>query len=248
MNDPLLRPRSAVEIIDAAFALYRANFGVLATLALVLLGPFEVIGVLVGGDVGSLISNLSGLLGPIVVGATVAVVSDAMHDRPISIASAFAQIAGRWGTLVLVSFAQGVLVIIGLIVLVVPGLIALVWTFAAPMAVVVERVDQASAALGRARQLARGQFWHILRTLALAWVVVFVLLVAVAIGAGLIGQLFKLNEDMTGFLGAWVFILLMPIIGTASSILYFDLRIRTEAYDIERLAATVGDGGATHTP
>src|SRR5215813_7014163 len=107
MNDPLLRPRSAVEIIDAAFSLYRANFATLAVISLTLLGPFQVLGVLVGGTWGSVISSLSGLLSPIVVGATVAVVSDALHGRPVSIGSAFGQIAGRWGRLVLVSFLQG---------------------------------------------------------------------------------------------------------------------------------------------
>jgi hypothetical protein len=246
MTDYLLRPRSAVEIIDAAFTLYRKHFSVLAALALILLGPFEVVGVLVGGDAGTLISNLSGLFTPILFGAIVAVVSDAMHDRPTSLRSAFSQIQGRWGTLVLVSFAQSILVILGIIFLIFPGLLALCWTFAAPMAVVVESQD-AGAALSRSRQLARGQFGHILGTLALGWVVVVVLLIAVGLGAGLIGHLIGLSDEMSGFLGQWAFILMMPIIGTASSILYFDLRVRTEAYDVEHLAQTLGDESATHS-
>jgi hypothetical protein len=247
MNDTLLRPRSAVEIIDAGFALYRANFTVLAPLALILLGPFEVVGALVGGDAGSLISSLSGLFGPIVVGATVAVISDAMHGRETSIGSAFGQIAGRWGTLVLVSLAQGLLVLLGLIFLIVPGVMALVWTFAAPMVVVAERETRASAALGRSRQLARGQFGHVLGTLALAWLLLVVLILGVGVVTGFVTRFAGLTEDMSGFLASWAMILLMPIVGAASSVLYFDLRVRRDAYDIEQLAASVGRQDETHT-
>jgi hypothetical protein len=245
MNEPMLRPRSAVEIIDAAFTLYRANFATLAAISLALLGPLKIIGVLVGGTMGVVISNLSGLFSPIVVGATVAVVSDAMHDRPISVGSAFGQIAGRWGTLVLVSFLQGLLTFLGLVLLIVPGLIVMSWTFAAPMAVVVERMDRTSGALSRSKQLARGQLGHILGTLALSWVIVLVLLFATGIGVGLVGNLLGLGDQIAEFLSSWAFILAMPVVGAASGILYFDLRIRTEAYDIERLTQTLGESAAS---
>jgi hypothetical protein len=247
MKDTLLRPRSAVEIIDAAFALYRAHFAVVAVLSLALLGPFEVIGAVIGGTIGGVISNLSGLFTPIVVGATVAVVSDAMHGRPITVGSAFGQVAGRWGTLVLVSFVQGLLVFLGLIFLLVPGVLAFVWTFAAPMAIVVERATGVSAAIERSRELTRGQFWHVLGTLVLAWIVVVVLLIALGIGLGIMGRLIGISDDMINFLASWAFILMIPIAALASSILYFDLRVRTEAYDIEQLAQTIDSGDAART-
>jgi hypothetical protein len=245
MSDPLLRPRSAVEIIDAAFSVYRSNFATLAAISLILLGPFQVVGVLVGGTLGSVISMLSGFLSPIVVGATVAVVSDAMHGRPISLASAFGQIAGRWGTLALVAFVQGLLTFLGFLLLLVPGVIAMCWTFAAPMTVVVEGLNDTSGAIGRSRQLARGQFWHILGTLVLSWIIVFVLLMATAFGIGMVGNLVGLGEHISSFLGQWVYILAVPVVGVASGILYFDLRIRTEAYDIEHLTQTLGESAAT---
>ncbi len=241
MNEPMLRPRSAVEIIDAAFALYRANFATLAAISLLLLGPFEIIGVLVGGQTGTLISSLSNLFAPIAIGATVAAVSDAMHGRPVSVGSAFGQIAGRWGTLVLVAFAQGLLTILGFVFLIVPGFIVACWTFAAPMAVVVENAGGVSSAIGRSRQLTRGQFGHVFRTLALSWVIVIVLLIATGIGFGLLGNFIGLSEQITGFLGAWAYYLVVPVVASASGILYFDLRIRTEAYDVEHLSQMLGE-------
>jgi hypothetical protein len=213
----------------------------MAPLSLVLLGPFVVIGALVGGVTGSLISDLSQFFTPIVLGATVAVVSDVMHGRRSTIGSAFRQISGRWGTLVVVSFAQGVLVLLGTILLVIPGIIAFCWFFAAPMAVIVERMD-ASTALSRSRQLTRGQLGHVFKTLALGWIVLLVLLFVLSIGLGLIGGLAGLGDETAGFLGQWAFILMLPIVAAVSSVLYFDLRIRTEAYDVERLAQTLPTG------
>jgi hypothetical protein len=246
--DQLLRPRSPIEIIDAAFALYRAHFAVIATLSLVLLGPFEVIGALVGGTAGDIIANASGFFTPIVVGAVVAVVSDTMHDRPISVGGAFGQIAGKWGTLVLVNFVTGLMVILGTLVLVVPGVFAFCWTFAAPMAVVVEGANRVQAAIDRSSQLAKGHFWHILRTLGFAWIIVLVLFIAISIAVEWVGGMMGLSDDMISFLGSWAFILLLPIAATTSGVLYFDLRIRSEAYDLERLAQQVIDVGRAPTP
>lgn len=242
MNEPLLRPRSAVEIIDASFALYRANFAVMATIALVVLGPFVVIGALVGGVPGSLISDLSKFFTPIVVGAVVAIVADAMHGRRTTIRSAFGQISGRWGTLVLVSFAQGVLIVLGTILLVIPGVLAYCWTFAAPMVVVVERNAGVGEALGRSKQLTQGQFGHVFKTLLLAFVVLIVLVFIVSVALGLIGGLVGLGDETANFLNEWAFILMLPIVAAVPCVLYFDLRIRTEAYDVERLAATLEAG------
>src|SRR5262245_4537194 len=148
MSEPMFRPRSAIEIVDAGFTISRAHFATLAAIWVVLLGPFAIVGFLVGGAFGELIANASGFAMPVAVGATVAVVSDAMHDRPVSFGNALGQTSGRGGTLLFVSFAQGILTLLGALLLIVPGVIVWCWTFAAPMAVVVERVSSTSGAIG----------------------------------------------------------------------------------------------------
>jgi hypothetical protein len=241
----MFRPRSAIEILDAGFSIYRAHFATLAAIWVALLGPFHIAGALIGGALGSAISNLSGFAMPVAVGATVAVVSDAMHERPVSFNGAFGQISGRSGTLIVVSLAQGVLTLLGMILLIVPGVIVWCWTFAAPMTVVVERVDGTSGAISRSRQLARGQFWHILGTLALSWFIVVVLMIAAGAGIGFIAGFIGLNEVVTDLLLAWALMLALPVAGAASGVLYFDLRIRTDAYDVERLAQILDETAAT---
>jgi hypothetical protein len=175
-------------------------------------------------------------------------VSDAIHDRPTSVRGAFKQIAGRWGALALVSLATGFMVVLGLLLLVVPGVVVFCVTFAAPMAVVVEGVNRVQTAIDRSSQLAKGHFWHILRTLGFAWIIVMILFIAVTIGLESLGEMAGLSDDMIGLLGSWAFILLLPIAATASSVLYFDLRIRREGFDVERLAQHLSDASPAPAP
>ena len=244
MSEPMFRPRSAIEIVDAGFSIYRAHFATLAAIWIVLLGPFAIVGFLIGGPFGELISNASGFAMALAVGATVAVVSDAMHDRAVSLASAFGQTSGRSGTLLVVSFAQGILTFLGALLLIIPGVIVWCWTFAAPMTVVVERVSGTSEAISRSKQLARGQFWHILGSLAMSWLIVFVLVIAGAFGTGLIAGLIGLGERVQELLFQWVLILALPVTGATSGVLYFDLRVRNDGYDVERLAQTLDESVA----
>ena len=245
MTDPLLRPRSAMEIVDATFRLYRLHFSVLASIALILLGPFTILSTIVGGTAGTLIDRASGLLMPIVSGATVLVVANVLHGTEVSVRGTLAQLDGAWGSLILVAIIQNFLMIIGLIFLIVPGVIAVVWTFAAPMAVVVEGARDSSTAFGRARQLARGQFGHILGTMLLSGVAIMALLFSAVIAFGIIAGLAHIGETASGFVSSVLFILLFPIFAISSGLLYFDLRIRAEAYDIERLASALDSAPVT---
>jgi hypothetical protein len=245
MSEPMFRPRSAVEIVDLGFSTYRAHFVTLFAIWGMLIAPFNIAGVLIGGALGSTVSNLSSLMMPIAIGATVAVVSDAMHDRPVSLGSAFGQIDGRWGSLVLLSFAQGMLIVIGLVLLVIPGVVMMCWTFAAPMAVVVERVSSTAGAINRSKELARGQFWHILGTIALSWLIFFVLVFAAGIGIGLVAKSIGLSEMIRAMIFSWIVILGLPVFGASSGVLYFDIRVRNDAYDVERLAQTLEESTVT---
>ena len=214
---------------------------------LALLGPFEVAGALIGGQVGAGISNLSGLMIPVAVGATVAVVSDAMHGRPVSIAGAFGQISGRTGTLLVVAFVQTILTFLGAILLIIPGVIVYCWVFAAPMTVVVERANETAGAISRSKQLARGQFWHILGTLLTSWLIFGVVLLAAGFGFGFLGELVHINETIGDLVTGWAVILALPLTGAVSGALYFDLRVRTDAYDVEHLAQGLGENAAEAT-
>lgn len=235
MNEPVFRPRSAVEILDASVRLYRANLPTLITISLVLFLPFDIIGA-AGGPGTKLVMNVvRALIGPLVAAVIVGVVDDVLHGRPANTSGALDRIRGKTVLLIGVAFAQGVLTILGLVALIIPGLLAIVWTFAAPMAVVIEGVDGLGEAFSRARALARGHFGHVLGTIILAYVAVFFVVVVAAMVLGIVLGSVAFPRAAIGLLGSAIYDAIYPVVAVALTLLYFDLRVRTDAYDVESM-------------
>lgn len=235
MTEPVFRPRSAVEILDASVRLYRANLPTLITISLVLFLPFDIIGAAGGKGTKSLMNLVQALIGPLVVAVIVGVVDDVLHGRPANTSAALDRIRGKTGLLIGIAFAQGFLTIVGLVALIIPGLLVIAWTFAAPMAVVVEGVDGIGEAFSRARALARGHFGHVLGTIVLAYVAVLFGVVVLAMAVGLVLGLLAVPEAAIDLLGAAIFAAIYPVAAVASTLLYFDLRVRADAYDVESM-------------
>jgi hypothetical protein len=120
------------------------------------------------------------------------------------------------GNLILVAIAAGVGILIGFILLVVPGLyLATMWAVAAPV-VVLERPGGLRA-LGRSRELVKGNGWNV-------FAVILLLVLLVGLFAGLIG--FAAESAGTGVglvVRVVVGVLTAPISALAAAVLYFEL-------------------------
>jgi hypothetical protein len=121
------------------------------------------------------------------------------------------------GQLILVGILAGIGIVIGFILVIIPGLILItIWSVAAPV-VVLERPG-AVRALGRSRELVRGNGWNVFGVILLLVVLVGALsgaidAVASSAGAG-VGLVVRV---VVGILTA-------PISSLAAAVLYFDLR------------------------
>lgn len=121
------------------------------------------------------------------------------------------------GQLILVGILAGIGIAIGFILIIVPGLILLtIWSVAAP--VVVLEHPGAIAALGRSRELVRGNGWQ-----------VFGVVVVLFIGVGIVSAVIEAIGDSGGtgvgvVVRVIVQILTAPITALAASVLYFELR------------------------
>jgi hypothetical protein len=121
-----------------------------------------------------------------------------------------------FGSLILVALVANVGIVIGFVLLIVPGLILLtIWSVAAPV-VVLER-PQGLGALGRSRELVRGNGWQ-------AFGVIFILTVMIAIVSGAI----ELGAESAGTAAGIVVrvvlgVLTAPLAALAASVLYFEL-------------------------
>jgi hypothetical protein len=120
------------------------------------------------------------------------------------------------GQLILVGIVAGIGIVIGFILIIVPGLILLtIWSVAAPV-VVLERPGGLRA-LGRSRELVRGEGWNVFAVILLMVILVAVIsFVIEAIGASAGTGVDLLVRVVVGILTA-------PISALASAVLYFQL-------------------------
>jgi hypothetical protein len=118
------------------------------------------------------------------------------------------------GQLILVGILAGVGITIGFILIIIPGLILItIWSVAAP--VVVLEHPGALNALGRSRELVKGNGWQ-----------VFGVIVVLVIGVGILSAIIESIGDSGGTAAGIVVrvILTAPISALAASVLYFELR------------------------
>jgi len=135
---------------------------------------------------------------------------------------------------------------ISLVVLLVP--FVLWWTiyvglrtFAVANAVLLEHFGPTSA-LARSWRLSKDSAWHIFLSLGLAWLLYFV----IAVIANLVGAML-LSNTLTGILSAILIIPIYPLLAVVSTLLYYDLRIRKEGFDLELMSREL-EGAAAPLP
>jgi hypothetical protein len=167
------------------------------------------------GLVGFLISLVASTLFTGMVVELVADVQDGKRDAtPGQLLRAATPVLGN---LILVGLVAGIGIVIGFVLIIVPGLILItIWSVAAPV-VVLERPGGLRA-LGRSRELVKGNGWNVFAVillLVILVVVVTIILEGVAAAAGTgVGIVVRV------ILG----ILTAPISSLAAAVLYFELR------------------------
>ena len=260
-----LRPMTLGELLDKTFSLYRTHFTVfvgimglpqLLILALQLARPamappsedlsaaFARLGsILLWGLV---IGVISLVLGSIAQGATVVAVSDLHLGRPTGIGRAYSAVRHRIGILCLIGFLFALCVGFGLLLFVIPGiLLALAWSLLVPIAVI-EDTGFGDAAT-RSRFLTRGYR----RWIFVTGVLYFVLTMVVA---GIwqvpivMASVASMRAGTPGEMPAWTLVLAPigtfvttcltgPLITIALSLIYYDMRVRKEGFDLEHMMA-----------
>lgn len=256
MSDLVLRPRSATELIDAAFQVYRRSpVPFMVALALVYV-PWLAIRLVFSLDVPQtpdqltpgVMRSLIGIgAGGVVLyglaGGVVSVLARAVYlDEPVDVGGAFKQTLGQIIPLIVSTLIQFVLIAIGFVILIVPGVYLIGQFFAVRQAVVLEGVGPL-AALSRSGVLSSGQKLHILGTLIL----ITILTMVVNIGAAMLFNM-QPSKVVTGVLATIVTIIVYPIFVITETVLYYDTRIRNEGFDVEYLASAITETAPTTGP
>lgn len=230
-----LRPRAIVEIVDATFAFYRANVATIVTVVMLLLAPPALVKLVVPASFERMIDITVNLLVPVAQGAIAIIVAGAVErDERLDVGDALRGAASRTGSLIAAQIASGLMVIIGFVLLIVPGLIALAWTAVCNPVVMIEQVGY-SKALERSRALARGRWGHVLGTFFLSWGIALLVMIGAAVLVGILG----FEGAIGGLLVELLVAVLLPIPAIATTLLYFDLRVRAESADLDAMVAAL---------
>src|SRR5262245_14413769 len=96
------RPRSALEIVDASFHLYREHFGEVVSIALITQLPFAILAFFFSGMTADLIDRASNLALPIAHGATAVLIYAALSGRRLGIGESFREIQVGLGSLIVI--------------------------------------------------------------------------------------------------------------------------------------------------
>jgi hypothetical protein len=133
---------------------------------------------------------------------------------------------------------------------VVPTIIfAVLFAFVVPVLIVEGRAY--AGALARSRQLVAGQFWHVVGTLLVLSVLVAAVSSALttpaSVAAVLLPQVtplpWPLAQTAAQSVGSITALLLSPIQLIGTVLVYYDLRIRKEGFDLDRMAAELEAAG-----
>lgn len=194
-------------------------------------------------SIGALVTTFAGV---IIAGVLAWAVSNRYLGRTVTAGEAYRTVSGRISTLVLASLWVGVRIflmsLLSVIIIGIPLIIyfGVAWVFLSQT--IVLEGNGIGAASQRSRELVRGYWW---KTLGL-WLVVILL---VAIIGGILGGIFTAVVSGTGYetqriatgVGRLIAgVLLTPIQIVATTLLFYDLKIRKEAFDLEAMVQQAG--------
>lgn len=258
----ILRPLSLGLLLDETFNICRHNFllflGISAipngALLLVLLVCDKTLGTIwdgVGflGYLGVLFTIVALVLVPsVVTAATTFAVSDVYLERSTSIRSCFSRVSGRGLKVLAVSFIVGLIVGLGMLLCLAPGIYwAGVYGVAIP-AVVLENITVGQSLL---RSSALTQDFRGRVVVVYFLTSIFAAIMNYALNAGLLWlwpivhphliHLTKLNlRDISSTLTTTLF---GPVSAIGLTLTYYDLRVRKEAFDLEQMMDLISSTG-----
>ena len=244
---PALRPLSLGEVLDVSFGLYRSLFVPLVTVAVICQAIPMALGVYLGASQGLFVNIglsllyavLAAILGALGVAASTFIVSDAYLGRETSATVALYRATALMGRLIAISVLTWILVGLGFVLLIVPGLILLCGLVLSTVVAVLESPPSATAAMGRSWDLTRGFRGKVFLTLLVALCLLMVPGIAIGGAAALLGDSEGAASLAILVLESVLQIFIYPFVYVVMTVLYYDLRVRKEGFDLELLASSL---------
>lgn len=267
-----LRPMTLGEVLDRTFSLYKNNFLLFAGIVglphlVTLLYQFLQLTMASStaravnrGSIGSTIGSVfvSVLVMGVVQAATVTAVSDIYLGKQASIGESYRRSWAKALTVIGVILLSFLAIGVGFILLVIPG-IYLACRLAVAVPACVAEDDSAVSSMERSMDLTKGHampmFLILLLVGLLTWVVTILLQSPIfftaikAASGGATRPVYSIGmlsySILAGFLGQ---VLVGPIGTIATVLMYYNLRVKKEGFDIQHMLGTLGTPAAPLTP
>lgn len=250
MPAPALRPLSLGEVLDVSFGLYRSRFAPLFVVSVVCqLLPALIMVYLRSGE--DLLGNwpllfayyaLAIILSALGVAASTFIVSDAYLGRQISAGNALGRALALLGRLVTITILSSLLIALGFILMIVPGLILFSGLVLSTVVTVLESPASATSAMGRSWELTKGYRGKVLLTTICAFLLLLVPSFAVEAIWSLLGSIAGDGGVAQLVTSSLLSMLIYPFFYVVLTVLYYDLRVRKEGFDLEVLALSLSPG------
>jgi hypothetical protein len=257
------------ELLDRTFFLYRSHFGLflgIAALPNLITLAFQLSRVVIEPGSSGFLFELMWVPVALLVylvtiavsqGATVVAVSQIQLGRATSISEAFAAIRPRIGELSMITLGMGIMIAVGFVLLLVPGIVlSMMWALTIPVAVLEDRGLRES--LARSSELTRGHRWRVFLIYLLIIVMVYIvsllvqgpLMIALTVLSGPLRPsrlpvVARVAIPVAGFVTQSM---LSPIMTIALSLVYYDERVRKEAFDLEHMMQQIDRTAGTPSP
>jgi hypothetical protein len=265
-----LHPMTLGEVLDRTFTLYREHFGLFVGIAalpnLVMLvfrfGVLLITRTTASGQAPNLASP--GFLGGVVLGAlgsvvlllvlvgisqaaTISAVSDLFLGRETSVRNSYAAAKGHILTVIVIMILSGLATGIGFIFLIIPG-IYLACRLAVSVPVSVVENDSPVQSMERSMELTKDYAGQMFLLLLLVFVLTYVVAVLLqfpvmffAISAAMAKHQVSLGVTTYSYIAEFLSQVLVGPIGTISAaLMYYNLRVRKEGFDIQHLMNSLG--------
>lgn len=252
-----LRQMGIGELIDAAVRLYRLEWKALMGIVAFVVVPVTFLELwvtqLVLGQGGPAVVSSDALgelvvvsvaffavhfliVQPFLLAATARAAADVYLGAPVTIGGTYRYALGRLPSILWITILSTLAALLGFVLLIIPGIIALVRLAFAPVALVVED-HRGPGALRRSWRLTKGFFWRTLGTLVLSGLIVAIVSGILSIPGELAVQALGPEAwPISALVTALATVLVTPFGTVVIVLLYFDLRIRKEGFDIEVMA------------
>lgn len=208
------------DVISKVFKTYSDYAAVLLPVAAVIFLVEALFNILaLSGTVLALLAGLVALvLSTLYTGMVVELVDDVRDGRlDQSVGGLFNSVTPVVLPLIAVSILAGIGIMIGFVLIIIPGLILItIWSVVAPV-VVLERPG-VFAAFGRSRQLVKGNGWQVFGVIVLFVIIYFVIS---AILGGIGAALGDAGQVVLGYIGS---VITAPLVALAAATLYFELK------------------------